>query len=147
MGLALQVQNNTLNLVVRRLEVDDIKALKKIYSEAFEIKTSSVINYTKEDIYVVCVNDKVVGMCMTNYIDDIFISSRVAYVNSVCVDKKYRKQGVATFMLNEIEKIALEDGCTEIMLTSTSKREAANHLYSKLGFSVYDTNVFKKKIV
>lgn len=135
------------NLIVRRMNNEDIKGLKKIYSNAFDVKTSSVINYTNEDIYVVCNNDDVLGMCMLDYIDDIFVSKRTAYVNAVCVDKKYRNKGVATFMLSEIEKIALEDGCTEIMLTSTSIREAANHLYNKLGFSVYDTNVFKKKIV
>ena len=29
---------------------EDIKGLKKIYSNAFDVKTSSVINYTNEDI-------------------------------------------------------------------------------------------------
>ena len=88
----------------------------------------------------------VFGMCMVNYIDDIFVGKRTAYVNAVCVLKKYQKQGIATFMLGEVEKICLEDGCTEIMLTSRSSRYNANKLYKSLGYYIYDTNVFKKKL-
>lgn len=131
---------------VRRMVTGDIDIVKKIYSQAFGKQVSSVIDYTNEDIYVVCLDDEIAGMCMVDYIDDIFISRRTALVNGVCVGEEYRGKGIATFMLGEIEKLALEDGCTEIMLTSSSKRVCANELYKKLGFEIKDTNVFKKKI-
>lgn len=134
------------NLSVRRMNTNDIDIVKEIYSEAFRKQVSSVIDYTNEDIYVVCLDDEIAGMCMVDYIDDIFISRRTALVNGVCVGEEYRGKGIATFMLDEIEKLALEDGCTEIMLTSSSKRVCANKLYKKLGFEIKDTNVFKKKI-
>jgi len=132
---------------VRKAKLSDIESLKKIYSDSFEIQISDDINHIKNNIYVVDNDFEVIGMCIVDYIDDIFISKRIAFINGVCVHKKYRNQGVATFMLLEIEKIALEDGCIEIMLTSASNRKAANYLYNKLGFSIYDTNVFKKKIL
>lgn len=134
------------NLIVRRMEISDIEPLKKIYSDAFDKKVSKTINYTKEDIYVVCQNEEVVGMCMIDYIDDIFISKRTAFVNAVCIAKEYRGKGIATFMLKEVEEIAKEDGCNEIMLTSSSKRICANKLYQKLKYKVHDTNVFRKKL-
>jgi len=134
------------NLSVRRMAPHDIEAVKNIYSDAFGKEVCVVVSYTKEDIYVVCSFDKVIGMCMVNYIDDIFIDRRTALVNAVCVDKDYRGKGIGSFLLSKIEEIAIEDGADEIMLTSSAKRVCANKLYEKLGFKVYDTNVYKKRI-
>lgn len=131
---------------VRKLKHSDIDVVKDIYASSFEKKVSDFVNYTNQDIYVVCLEDKVVGMCMVNYIDDMFISKRTAFINSVCVDERFRNRGMASFMLSEVEKIITLDGADEIMLTSSSKRKIANRLYKKLGFSIYDTNVFKKKL-
>lgn len=134
------------NLSVRRLVNSDIGRVKSIYSDSFDKKVNSFVNYTNEDIYVVCLENKVVGMCMVNYIDDIFVSKRTAFINAVCVDKGFRNRGIASFMLSEIEKIVTLDGSSEIMLTSSSKRKDANKLYEKLGFGIYYTNVFKKEL-
>ena len=134
------------NLSVRRLINSDIDRVKSIYSDSFDKEVNSFVNYTNENIYVVCLENKVVGMCMVNYIDDIFISKRTAFINAVCVDKEFRNRGIASFMLSEIERIVTLDGSSEIMLTSSSKRKDANRLYEKLGFGIYDTNVFKKKL-
>ncbi|MGM9879005.1 MAG: GNAT family N-acetyltransferase [Bacilli bacterium] len=134
------------SLSVRRLEVSDLEKVKSIYSDSFGKKVSASVNYTNENIYVVCLDDDVVGMCMVNYMDDIFVSKRTAFINTVCVDKNMRNKGIAKFMLSEVERIVLEDGACEIMLTSSSKRKEANRLYKSLGFNIYDTNVFKKKL-
>ena len=142
----LQGVNKMENLIVRRMEISDIETLKKIYSDAFDKKVSKTINYTKEDIYVVCQNEEVVGMCMVDYIDDIFISKRTAFVNAVCISKEYRGKGIASFMLKEVELIAREDGSDEMLLTSSSKRICANNLYQKLKYKIHDTNVFRKKL-
>ena len=133
-------------MIVRRLNYNDLEQVKNIYAEAFETEVLVQVSYTNQDIYVVCDDKFVFGMCMVNYIDDIFVGKRTAYVNAVCVLKKYQKQGIATFMLGEVEKICLEDGCTEIMLTSRSSRYNANKLYKSLGYYIYDTNVFKKNL-
>lgn len=133
-------------MIVRRINKNDLEKVKNIYAEAFDTEVLVQIDYINQDIYVVCKDDLILGMCIVNYIDDIFVGKRTAYINAVCVDKQYRKHGVATFMLGEIEKMCIEDGCTEIMLTSSSKRVNANKLYKELGYNIYDTNVFKKEL-
>ncbi len=133
-------------MIVRRINKNDLEKVKNIYALAFDTEVLVQIDYINQDIYVVCKDDLILGMCMVNYIDDIFVGKRTAYINAVCVDKQYRKHGVATFMLGEIEKMCIEDGCTEIMLTSSSKRTNANKLYKELGYNIYDTNVFKKEL-
>lgn len=131
---------------IRKMNISDIETVKKIYSESFE-EVKGDISLSKDNIYVVCDCDNIFGLCMVDYIDDIFVKTRTAFVNIVCVAKEYRRSGIAVFMLNEIEKMVLEDGATGMMLTSNSKRVDANNLYKKLGFKIYDTNVFRKDLV
>jgi ribosomal protein S18 acetylase RimI-like enzyme len=38
---------------------------------------------------------------------------------------------------------ARELGCRTVELTSRPSREAANHIYKKIGFTVRDTNVYR----
>ena len=68
------------SLSVRRLNVSDIDKVKFIYNESFG-KSVSSINYNGECIYVACVNEEIAGLCMVNYIDDIFVSNRIAFIN------------------------------------------------------------------
>ena len=131
-------------MVVKNLGINDVERAKIIYADAFE-KDDVVFNKHFLNIFGVY-EDGLLGLCQIDYIDNCFERKKIAYLNSVCVDKDYRGKGVATYLLTEVEKIAKYYGCDEIMLTSSPKRKDANHLYEKLGYEIYDTNVFKKKI-
>ena len=137
-----QLEKN--NMVVKNLGINDVENAKRIYKESFK-KDSVRFNNHFLNIFGVYKNG-LLGLCQIDYIDNCFEHERIAFINSVCVDSKYRNMGVATYLLTEIEKIVRENGCNSIMLTSSSKRKIANHLYERLGFVVYNTNVFKKKI-
>lgn len=130
---------------IRRLGKEDLDKVSKIYKESFGSVTSKIV-YNDENIYVVTEKNEILGLCAVDYINDIFKSKKIAYINSVCVSKDYHKKGVATYMMKEIEKICMENNVNEIMLTSSEKRVAANNLYKKLDYKIYDTNVYKKKI-
>ena len=132
-------------MIVRKLKKTELDRVCKIYEESFGI-INSQIDYKIDNIYVICYDDLVVGLCMLDYIDDFFLGKRTCYINSVCVDSEYRRRGIATFMLEEIEKICCSNNVNEIMLTSSSSRVIANKLYKKLNYNIYDTNVFKKQI-
>ena len=83
---------------------------------------------------------------ITGIINNIFTNEKTGYINLVCVKSEYRGQGVGTFMLRELEKVAKRKGVTMLMLTSNKKRCSANTLYKNLDYVLYDTNVYKKKI-
>ncbi len=103
------------------------------------------LEYTADNIYVVVNDDNIVGMCMVNYII-MFSGVRTLYLNDVCVANDFRRRGVATFMLEEVTKLAMRFGVNYIMLTSSDKRIDAIDLYNKNGFSRYDTSVFRKEL-
>ena len=75
-------------MIVRRINKNDLEKVKNIYALAFDTEVLVQIDYINQDIYVVCKDDLILGMCMVNYIDDIFVGKRTAYINAVIVIKK-----------------------------------------------------------
>lgn len=65
-----------------------------------------------------------------------------AWIEDVVVDEAARG-GVGTALVTAALDRACELGCKTVELTSRPSREAANHLYLKLGFEVRQTNVYR----
>jgi ribosomal protein S18 acetylase RimI-like enzyme len=65
-----------------------------------------------------------------------------AWIEDVVVDEAARG-GVGTALTNAALDKARTAGCKTVELTSRPSREAANHLYRKLGFEVRETNVYR----
>ena len=130
----------------RKIKESELDIAKKIYFESFDEDVVSNVCYNKDNIYVVGEGSTIMGMCMIDYIDHILTGNCVAYLNDVCVDRKFRGMGVGTFMLNEVERVANSYGAFSIMLTSNEKRCSAINLYKNHGFEIYDTNIFKKDL-
>ena len=65
-----------------------------------------------------------------------------AWIEDVVVDEAARG-GVGTALTNAAIDKARDAGCKTVELTSRPSREAANHLYQKLGFEIRDTNVYR----
>lgn len=65
-----------------------------------------------------------------------------AWIEDVVVDESARG-GVGAALTNAALAKAGELECKTVELTSRPSREAANHLYLKLGFEVRETNVYR----
>lgn len=88
--------------------------------------------------------EKIVGMAILFVMvhpDDIS-----GYVDYVVVDDAYRGQGIGSQIMQKLMSVAREHHVEELNLTSRPSREAANHLYQKLGFEKRDTNVYRLKL-
>lgn len=59
----------------------------------------------------------------------------VIYIDILWVDERYRKCGLGTKLLNEIEKIALEEKCSLIHLDTFDFQ--AKDFYTKHGYEVF----------
>jgi ribosomal protein S18 acetylase RimI-like enzyme len=66
-----------------------------------------------------------------------------AWVEDVIVDESVNGQGIGAQLINAMLDRARELGCKTVDLTSRPTREAANHLYRKVGFQQRDTNVYR----
>jgi len=69
-------------------------------------------------------------------------------VGDLCVDEKYRGQGIAKELLEKIEAKAKELGATSIFLGVNKNNKEARALYEKYGFA-YEENMYldMKKVV
>ena len=63
------------------------------------------------------------------------------YIDVLWVNEIYRKKGYGTLLLKEVEKIAIENGCKLIHLTTFDFQ--AREFYIKHGFEVYGTLEYK----
>ena len=70
-------------------------------------------------------------------------TSRRAWVEDVIVDEDHNGQGVGRMLTEAMLHQARALGCATVELTSRPSREAANHLYRKVGFVARETNVYR----
>ena len=66
-----------------------------------------------------------------------------AWVEDVIVDEASSGQGIGAQLTEAMLDRARELGCITVDLTSRPTREAANHLYKKVGFQQRATNVWR----
>lgn len=69
-----------------------------------------------------------------------------AWVEDVIVDEAVNGKGIGRRLTEAMIDRARELGCKTVDLTSRPSREAANHLYRKVGFVQRETNVYRYAI-
>lgn len=69
-----------------------------------------------------------------------------ARLEDVIVDETVRGQGVGEALTREVIHLAKESGADYIALTSNPRREAANRLYQRVGFTRWETNVYRMNL-
>lgn len=65
-----------------------------------------------------------------------------ARIEDVVVDETMRGKGIGEALLRHALNMAREVGANGVTLTSNPKREAANRLYRRLGFRLWQTNLY-----
>jgi len=62
------------------------------------------------------------------------------------VNKEYRKQGVGKMLLNSLENIAKNRGCSQILFITESNRKDTIKFYESVGYSLETHKGFKKTL-
>src|SRR5262245_21462321 len=70
-----------------------------------------------------------------------------AIIEDVIVDGEVRRQGAGEALVRRCLELAREKGASGVSLTSNQKREAANRLYQRIGFTKRETNLFYFKFL
>jgi ribosomal protein S18 acetylase RimI-like enzyme len=69
-----------------------------------------------------------------------------AWIEDVVVDRAASGRGISYDLTRHALDLARQAGCGTVDLTSRPSREAANHVYRKLGFEQRDTNVYRYEL-
>jgi len=78
----------------------------------------------------------VVGTALLSICQDVMYGTQpFAVVENVIVDSSYRKAGIGSSLMAEIEQICIQRDCSKILLSSSSNRVEAHKFFRKNGFS------------
>lgn len=121
------------SLEIRRMQEEDLREVVRIEAENFSLPWSE--KSFRESLALphvifltALVDGQAAGYC------GCYQSLEEAEITNVCVDKRFRGQGVAETMLRELMRIGKEQGAFAFTLEVRISNEAAIHLYEKLGF-------------
>lgn len=135
---------------IRFIKEKDITDLIILINDNFDIlgkKENIIKNMNESNRFLgAFFNDKLVGNILIREAVDFVAGETSFHLDYVCTDKDYQNKGIATKLLQEVEKIALEENISVINLTSSYFRQAAHHLYEKLNYQKRDSALFIKKI-
>lgn len=142
-------------MIIRKLEKDDLSQLAKLYQQFWGDRSNIVemekqfdlIQAENNHIILVCeVDGKVVGSVMGVVCRELYGDCRpFLVIENMIVDKPYRRNGVAHQLLYELEKLAEQRNCTQMILVTEKERFDACKFYEKYGFSK-NTTGYKKKV-
>ena len=98
-------------------------------------------------IYVSKIDNKIVGYIIFDIKekDNGFMRYRkLLSIDTLCVDKDFRGQGIGTKMLEFAKGIAKEQNCTDMHLTVNPNNENAIKVYEKFGMGVHNLSYMMK---
>ena len=139
--------------IATRENIEDIIALCNLcFNEktSLEYATKSFIEteQDKNQIYLIGELDgKIIAHSKITIIPTMYEKMNTyAILNHVCVHPDYRRQNIATQMLDECTRICKNHNCVKIELWSMNFREAAHACYRNYGFQIDDAKFFSKEI-
>ena len=134
-----------MEIVIREYRDSDLLSLNELLKDVYDLEKSC--SNIKNIEIVAVLDNQVIGYLTINRLYDSVKDIKYAFLNYVCVDKNYRKMGIASNMLNYAFDICKKIGIKYIELTSNASRLEAQELYKNNGFVVRETNVFRKEIL
>ena len=154
---------------IRKANNDDISRLLDLLSEVLEVHAklrpdlfkSGTTKYNNEQlkemihddtkpIYVAVINNYVVGyaMCQVRTPSSNMYPVKIFHLDDLCVDGKYRKQGIGRALYQKVVESAKENDCYEITLNVWPGNDAALRFYEKMGMktrSVFMEHIMESK--
>ena len=130
---------NNSNIIYERPDVSRLKELLKIFAEAFEdqesyqssVPSDAYLNslLEREDFIplVAMVDGKVVGGLAAYVLKKFEQERSEIYIYDLAVDENYRRQGIATGLINKLGEMAREIGAYVItyrLITATIRDKA-----------------------
>lgn len=100
-----------------------------------------------ESIYIAKIENKIVGYIIIDIKeqDNGFIRYRkMLSIDTLCIDEKFRGQGIGTKMLEFAKKLGKEKNCTDMHLTVNPNNKNAIKVYENFGMEVNNISYVMK---
>lgn len=140
---------------VRLLEKRDLSQLAKLYEQFWgedsdlakmETQYDIISDENNHIILIAEINDVIVGSVMGIVCKELYGDCKpFLIVENMVIDKSFRNNGIGSKMLNQLEKLAQECSCTQMILVTENDRIDACNFYEKYGFQKNNKG-YKKKL-
>jgi len=142
-------------MFIRRMELEDMNQLSILYQQ-FWNELSDVnkmqeqfVKMKNSETYILlsAVEDnKLIGSVMGIICEELYGECKpFLLVENMIVDKNNRRKGTGKALLTELEKLAKEKNCTQMILVTESDRSDACGFYETYGFQMNNKG-YKKKL-
>lgn len=116
--------------LLKELDQDAILSL----SQAKQL-LANINSYPFYKIFVVDYNGQLAGTFTLIICDNLGHGGlKLAIVENVVVHPNFMRMGIGKYMMEEAAKVAKENNCYKLMLSSNEKRTDAHAFYDSLGF-------------
>ena len=144
-----------MDIVIREYTNDEYAFVKDLLIESFpEVNDLLVEGLTDEEVLnldktkylqlVAYEDKKLIGYALASRSYDPIMRRKNIWIDYVCVNTEYRGRGIARKLLQRIEDIAREENVLFLQLTSSRFRTGARKLYTDFGFSIRESDIFRK---
>ena len=147
------------DILIRKAKLDDFENIHKIFLQVHELHLKSredifkdntdPMNYndfkdgllnTEKLYFVAELKSNIVGICLCSIKiveDNKYLKYRkILYINDICVDKKFRNQGIGKKMYEKVFQKAKELKCNSVELMVWGFNKNAIRFYKSLGMKV-----------
>jgi predicted N-acetyltransferase YhbS len=143
-------------MIIRKMVEGDLPQLELLYRQFWDeessIKTMRIqfdkLQKTNTHLFLSAIeNNKLIGSVMGVICEEIYGECKPFLVlENMIVDKDYRNKGVGKALLSELEKLASQRGCSQVIFVTERDRVDAVEFYESAGYSSKTHIGFKKKL-
>lgn len=133
--------------IIRRARAADAEKIGNLYRELNTLseplvvpeRIAAIANSEHAHLLVCEDGGEVLATALVCFCQDVMFDNQpFALVENVVVSADYKREGIGKSMMDFIEAICLEQGCSKIMLQTSSENRNARDFYTAMG---YDPNV------
>lgn len=135
-----------MNIEVRDYKQEDFSFVNSILQESFSVSKREFHDSCFRELVVTC-DGVVCGYLLLTKVLNPILGKYYYLVDYVCVDSKYRGNGLSKKLLERASEIAKEEEIYYLQLTCGRKRLAAHKVYLDSGFVMRDSDIFRKEIL
>lgn len=140
-----------MDIDIKILKEIDEKAITKIHKLIFQLANEEItpnledfrnfLNLPNTYLFVAIAENEIVGM--GTFVYYVIPTGKKGWIEDIVVDENQRGKGIAEKLIGTMLETAKTIGMTQVNLTSSYSRIAANKLYQKIGFYTRETNVYR----
>ncbi|MBC2581667.1 GNAT family N-acetyltransferase [Clostridium sp. DJ247] len=143
-------------MIIRKMIIEDIPELAMLYMQFWNEnsciekmqKQFRKMQHSDTHILLSAVEEsRLIGSVMGIVCEELYGDCRpFLVIENMIVDKNCRKKGIGKALFLEVERIANERNCTQIILVTETDRLDACSFYESVGFKPTANKGYKKKL-